>query len=164
MPILPAAAVTVNNSGEPLGSRYNQIKLARARFCSTRNRARRLFETLVSVFEYPAPSDPTEQTLFRVASSPIHGWGLFARAVIPADTFIGVYWGPVVERDGEHVLWVEGDGGEWRGVLGVNQLRYLNHSQRPNAEFDQDSLYSLRTIHPGEEITIDYGDDWTTVD
>ncbi len=39
----------------------------------------------------------------------------------------------------------------------ANQLRYLNHSPKPNAEFEGAELYAIRAIKPGEEITFDYG-------
>ena len=48
-------------------------------------------------------------------------------------------------------------------VLGYGML--YNHSADPNVEYDQQepsriTYRALRTIEPGEELTIDYGDDW----
>jgi uncharacterized protein len=48
-------------------------------------------------------------------------------------------------------------------VLGYGML--YNHSAEPNVDYDQvdpsEITYrALRTIEPGEELTIDYGDDW----
>ena len=48
-------------------------------------------------------------------------------------------------------------------VLGYGML--YNHSADPNVEYDQvkpsEITYrALRTIEPGEELTIDYGDEW----
>jgi len=94
--------------------------------------------------------------LVYVDASPIHGWGLFARARLPAGEFIGTYLGPWARQNGSHVLWVEDDDGRWIGRRGLNRLRYLNHSARPNAEFDGFDLYARRAIRPDEEITIDY--------
>lgn len=94
--------------------------------------------------------------LVYAAPSPIHGKGLFARERIPAGHYIGTYWGPTARRNGSHVLWVYGDDGTPEGRRGMNLLRYLNHADRPLAEFDGFDLYALRTIEPGEEITIDY--------
>ena len=37
-----------------------------------------------------------------------------------------------------------------------NKMRYVNHSDKPNAEFDGFDLYSTRPIKPDEEITINY--------
>ena len=42
-----------------------------------------------------------------VRPSRIHGFGLFAQAFIPAESYIGVYAGPPVAEDGRYVLWVE---------------------------------------------------------
>jgi hypothetical protein len=90
------------------------------------------------------------------APSPIHGKGLYARERIPEGSYIGTYWGPAARRDGSHVLWVYEEGRAPEGRRGMNLLRYLNHAERPLAEFDGFDLYALRTIEPGEEITIDY--------
>ena len=71
-----------------------------------------------------------------VANSPIHGQGVFAKCPIPKGQYIGSYHGPIASRNGIYVLWVQKEGGEWYGVSGRNQLRYLNHSSAPCAEFD----------------------------
>lgn len=100
-------------------------------------------------------ADRRTNTLVYVAPSRIHGKGLFARCSLERGQYIGTYLGPGAQRNGSHVLWVE-DGDEWVGRRGFNRLRYLNHSSRPNAEFDGFDLYVIRRIHPHEEITIDY--------
>ena len=46
---------------------------------------------------------------------------------------------------------------------GQNELRYVNHSRKPNASFYGDELEALRAIRPGEEITHDYGWEWAGV-
>ena len=99
-------------------------------------------------------------TSARVSPGPsaIHGTGLFARRTIRSGTHIGTYQGPMVKTDGTYVLWVQ-EGGRPVGRKGVNELRFLNHSDRPNAEFDGFELYALRTIRAGEEITINYHPD-----
>ena len=48
-------------------------------------------------------------------------------------------------------------------VLGYGML--YNHSDDPNVEYDQVApskitYRALRTVEPGEELTIDYGDAW----
>lgn len=48
-------------------------------------------------------------------------------------------------------------------VLGYGML--YNHSADPNVEYVQDepstvTFLALRTVKPGDELTIDYGDDW----
>ena len=89
--------------------------------------------------------------------SPIHGFGLFARVRIEAQQYIGTYQGPEVRRDGTYVLWVYStEGGAPVGRSGRNLLRWLNHQEDGNAEFDGFDLYARRRIEPGEEITFDY--------
>lgn len=105
-----------------------------------------------------ASDDPTV-----VGESSIHGRGLFAARRIRSGAKIGEYRGPKTQRDGMHVLWVEGDDGEYFGINGKNGLRYLNHSSAPNAYFDGADLYAERSIAKGEEITFHYGEDWEDV-
>ena len=99
---------------------------------------------------------PTNRLTF-VAPSPIHGKGLFAKEPISSETYIGTYLGPEAKKNGSHVLWVyDEETDDVIGRRGLNKLRYLNHSDKPNAEFDGFDLYALRRIREGEEITIDY--------
>ncbi|MCB1175389.1 MAG: SET domain-containing protein-lysine N-methyltransferase [Leptospiraceae bacterium] len=95
----------------------------------------------------------------QVLQSPIHGKGVFARAPITKGSLIGSYEGPVAKRNGTYVLWITDEDGLEYGISGRNKLRYLNHSNRPNAEFDGNQLYARRLIKAGEEITFDYGED-----
>ena len=95
--------------------------------------------------------------LVYVAPSRIHGRGLFAKTRIKRDTYIGTYEGPQAKRDGKYVLWLTDERGNATGRRGLNALRYLNHSSKPNAEFYEYDLYALKSIAPDEEITIDYG-------
>jgi SET domain-containing protein len=88
--------------------------------------------------------------------SPIHGYGCFARVAFSAGDFIGSYQGPAASRDGTYVLWVSEDRIHWSGRSGRNLLRWLNHSDTPNAAFDGFDLYALSAIADGEEITFDY--------
>ena len=98
-----------------------------------------------------------------VAPSPIHGLGLFAACTVHPGELIGEYDGPRVEQDGPYVLWIEEEaGGKWIGYDGRNEMRYMNHSDRPNAEMDGLYCYALREIPRDSEITIDYGPDWNT--
>lgn len=90
------------------------------------------------------------------AASQIHGTGLFAKNKLARKSYIGTYKGPEAKRDGTYVLWVYHQDGTVIGRSGRNLLRYLNHCETPNAEFDGFDLYALRTIHPDEEITINY--------
>ena len=91
-----------------------------------------------------------------VADSPIHGRGLFARQFIGAGELIGVVDGVPTTTDGDHVLWVDGH----TGIEVRCQLRYINHSDEPNAVYyDTLEVCALTDITPGEEITHDYGGD-----
>ncbi len=101
-------------------------------------------------------------TLARIAVgvSPIHGRGVFARPRIRSGSLIGDFEGRRTSRNGTYVLWVLGEDGSEVGIRGRNELRFLNHSRRPNAEFRGASLYALRNIQPGREVTIDYGEGW----
>jgi hypothetical protein len=56
------------------------------------------------------------------------------------------------------VLWTyDSEGNVLVGREGRNLLRWLNHSDDPNAEFDGFDLYARRAIAVDEEITFDYG-------
>ena len=112
-------------------------------------------------------SEPIEAGLqfpYAVSISRIHGRGLFAARQIVPDEQIGVYEGTPTHEDGTYVLWVEDEQGEPFGIKGRNELRYVNHSSEPNAIFLGDELIALREIPDGEEITFDYGDEWTAAD
>jgi hypothetical protein len=101
-----------------------------------------------------SPRPPRERV--RRGPSPIHGQGCFACVGFAPGDYVGTYTGPPARRDGTYVLWVSEDGEHWQGRSGRNLLRWLNHSDRPNAVFDGFDLYALRAIAPGEEITFDY--------
>lgn len=97
------------------------------------------------------------------AESPIHGTGLFANRPIEKGDYIGTYWGPEASRNGMYVLWIYhvDRKDEAIGRSGRNLLRYLNHSASCNAEFDDFDLYAMVDIQRGQEITIDYGEDYS---
>jgi SET domain-containing protein len=93
-----------------------------------------------------------------VAPSSIHGQGLFAASDIRSGDLIGRYEGPEVTEDGIYVLWIESEeGGDWTGIEGRNEMRFLNHSPEPNAEMDGCDCYACADIPAHAEITIDYG-------
>lgn len=98
-----------------------------------------------------------------VRRSPIHGKGVFARARIRCGAYIGRYVGRRTTRNNRYVLWIDEPDGSVLGIEGRNSLRYVNHSARPNAEFRGDELFSIRSIRPGEEITVHYGSEWSDV-
>lgn len=93
-----------------------------------------------------------------VAHSSIHGRGLFARKPIARNEYIGTYEGHATQSDGMHVLWLWNEQSErWEGINGRNEMRFLNHSNQPNADWWGNDLYAIRNIAADEEITFDYG-------
>jgi len=98
-----------------------------------------------------------------VKKSRIHGKGLFAAQTIKKGEHIGTYKGPRAKRNGTYVLWVPDAKGKYYGISGRNDLRYLNHSSKPNAEFEGPELFATKKIRKGTEITFHYGDEWEGV-
>jgi hypothetical protein len=96
----------------------------------------------------------------RVGTSRIHGKGLFARKRIRAGAYVATFEGEITKRDGMHVLWTFDEDGTEYGIEGRNDLRFLNHSRRPNAEFIGCELHAVRNIQSGAELTIHYGREW----
>ncbi|MEM9791045.1 MAG: SET domain-containing protein-lysine N-methyltransferase [Planctomycetota bacterium] len=95
-----------------------------------------------------------QSNLVDVRDSPIHGKGLFAARRIRKGEVIGQIVGRLTTDDGPYVLWIN----ESLGVEVHNDLRYINHSEAPNAAyFDDGEVAAIRAIEPGEEITHDYG-------
>ena len=95
--------------------------------------------------------------------SEIHGRGVFAVTRIRRGGYVGTFEGPTTQRDGTYVLWLVDEGGVETGILGENDLRFLNHSKQPNTEFEDLRLYALRNIQPGAELTLNYGEAWDDV-
>ena len=88
-----------------------------------------------------------------VADSSIHGKGLFANHHISAGELIGVIEGTPATTDGDYVLWLDED----RGIQVHCELRFINHSDEPNAAYyDSLEVMALTDISPGEEITHNY--------
>ena len=116
---------------------------------------------------------PHQGVYTRIGRSRIHGVGVLAIRDIPFGT-------PVFRYEDERVVWVkradvrrlppalrslyEDFAMVWGRRLGVprtlNMLSvgwYLNHSERPNVEADDDGrFHALRRIRKGEELTADY--------
>ncbi len=95
--------------------------------------------------------------MVEVKQSAIHGRGLFAAQGIPVDTLILQVRGRRTRREGPHVLWSVDEEGRDQGLEVLNEARYVNHDDEPNACFYDEELWSLRAIEAGEEITHDYG-------
>jgi SET domain-containing protein len=97
------------------------------------------------------------------------GLGLFTLKPIRAGKRVIEYVGPivpteVVERSrGKYFFKIDEDYAI-DGRARSNTARYINHSCRPNAEAfiygRRVWVYSKRAIQPGEQITLDYGEEY----
>src|SRR3990167_2236094 len=102
-------------------------------------------------------------------SRPGLGLGLFSRRAFEAGDFIVEYAGeriPTPLADTLKTRYLFELDEEWtiNGESERNIARYINHSCEPNAEAethnDRILISAVRPIHAGEEITIDYGDEY----
>jgi hypothetical protein len=93
-----------------------------------------------------------------VASSGIHGMGLFARKTINKGEILGEIKRVIAQdHDGPHVLWVD----EITPIQVEGILKYINHSSNPNvAYYDDLTVVALRKINKGDELTHNYGESW----
>jgi SET domain-containing protein len=102
---------------------------------------------------------------FRVGRSRT-GFGLFATETIRRKSFIAFYRGRKLrshvadELTNKYLFEINS---RWTidGSSRRNLARYINHSCRPNAEAEVKGhkiiISAMRTIHPGDEITYNYG-------
>ena len=108
---------------------------------------------------------------FRVGRSST-GLGLFATEPIKKRAFIAEYKGrrltneqaEKLEARGSRYLYEINSCWTIDGSSRKNIARYANHSCRPNAESHRSKgkiiLRAIKMIHPGDEITYDYGRDY----
>ena len=119
----------------------------------------------------------------RVGRSGLHGYGLFAHDFIPQDTQIIEYVGELItkaeaeRREEKRLARLESGGDGCVYVFELNQrhdldgnvrwnpARRINHSCAPNCETrnlrGRIWIIALRDIAPGEELTYDYGFDYS---
>jgi SET domain-containing protein len=103
--------------------------------------------------------------------SNIDGTGAFAVENIPARKKLGNLGGEIISlrqarkraAGKKRVAMVEfGNGKALDASVNSNQLRYINHSCRPNTymrvAYDKVEFYTLRKIIKGEELTCNYGE------
>lgn len=88
-----------------------------------------------------------------VASSELHGKGLFATKRIKANTVLGRLVGMPTFDDGIYVLWITDD----IGLELVNDFKFINHGKNPNAAYTDVDVMILRDVEAGEELLHDYG-------
>ena len=100
--------------------------------------------------------------------------GGFARAKIRKGTRLIEYVGRRMSKQeslaeceaGNTFVFTLNDREDLDGSVSWNWARFLNHSCAPNAEAEQDEedrvfIVAARTIRPGEEITFNYGYDFS---
>jgi len=106
---------------------------------------------------------------FEVRESPGIGWGLFAREPIAEGDFILEYTGkkiPTKEANSSKGRYLFELDTKWTidGEGQDNHARWINHACVPNAEAEVQKgkilIHALRDIFQGEEITIDYGQEY----
>lgn len=97
------------------------------------------------------------------------GLGLFTLKPIPSDKKIIEYIGPIITEEESNksrskYMFELDDERAIDGRSRTNKARYINHSCEPNAEGVTDGrrvwIWSVRPIDAGEEITIDYGEQY----
>jgi len=99
--------------------------------------------------------------VIEVKKSPLGGKGVFATTYIRKGSRIGRWVGELTNRnEGRYLIYLEFL--KYEGVYeGRGRLRFLNHADKPNSDFKGFELFATRPIHKGEEITIDYGEDYS---
>ncbi len=88
-----------------------------------------------------------------VATSDIHGHGMFATKRLLAKRVLGRLAGMPTYDDGIYVLWLTDE----LGLEVTNDFRFINHSKHPNCMLTDIDVVTLRTIQRDEELTHDYG-------
>ena len=108
-----------------------------------------------------------------IRKSKIHRYGVYAQERIPANRKVIEYTGERINRreakrrsEDDHVTYLFAVDKYWTldGAVGGSGAEIINHSCDPNLVtriIKGHVLYmSLRTIEPGEELTVDYHLDW----
>ena len=88
-----------------------------------------------------------------VASSELHGLGMFASKRLRKDIVLGRLAGMPTYDDGTYVLWLTDE----LGLEVTNDFRFINHSATPNCALTDVEVVTLRSIGKDEELTHDYG-------
>ncbi len=111
----------------------------------------------------------TQNDLFEVRASTIHGTGVFARSDIAEGTKVVEYVGERLEReeslrrreDGNFFIFTVTDDFDIDGAVDWNPARFINHSCAPNCEAQEEDehiwVIAFRDIKAGEELSFNYG-------
>jgi uncharacterized protein len=113
---------------------------------------------------------PYDQTKFEIRESePGKGKGLYAVRAFEFGEYMLDYTGkkiPTAEADKLTTKYLFELDDQWTidGEEESNTARYINHSCDPNVEAEVDGdrikIHAARDIEKGEELTIDYGDEY----
>ena len=97
------------------------------------------------------------------------GKGLFTQERIPKASFVIEYFGrPATDKQmrencGKYLFWTS-ETIMIDGNVPTNVARFINHSCAPNCEVRVRRrrlyVFAIRTIHPGEELLYDYGEEY----
>ena len=128
-------------------SKNSSITLADAKKTSTKKSRK----DVMAQYADARISDVSDKVF--VASSELHGKGLFAAKRIKADTVLGRLVGMPTFEDGIYVLWITDD----IGLELVNDFKFINHGKNPNVAYTDVDVTILRDVEPGEELLHDYG-------
>ncbi len=145
-------------------------KFARDHFLHDFKRVLCLRDLREGLYKSKVSTMSVQQTAIYVASSELHGQGVFAARDIEEGEIIEICPILLIPKSELHHIrqtmldnyyfdW--GDDGEWYALaLGYGSL--YNHEYDPNADYGMDfeantiDIYCLRTIKAGEEICINY--------
>jgi SET domain-containing protein len=118
--------------------------------------------------------------IIQPSSVPGIGMGLFTKQTLYKGDTVGYYMGRIITDedaespkyiDSKYLLWICKDWWIYGEGKDSNYTRYINHSDKPNAELITSVRWKtarfkvMKTIKEGEEIFFDYGKDyWDNVD
>lgn len=118
--------------------------------------------------------------IIKPSSVPGIGMGLFTKQTLYKGDTVGYYMGKIITDDdaespkyidSKYLLWICKDWWIYGEGKESNYTRYINHSDKPNAELVTSVRWKtarfkvLKTIPEGNEIFFDYGKDyWDNVD
>ncbi len=117
----------------------------------TSKKGRRSVESVMAAFQDARASDVSDKVF--VATSEVHGKGLFATKRLKAGTMISRLHGMPTFDDGIYVLWITDE----LGLELTNDLKYINHDKNPNAAYSDLDVTIVRDVEAGEELLHDYG-------
>ena len=117
----------------------------------TVKKGRRFVESVMATFPDARLSDVSDKVF--VATSAIHGMGLYAARQLKAGTVISRLHGMPTVDDGIYVLWITDE----IGLELTNDLKYINHDKNPNVAYSDLDVTIVRDVDAGEELLHDYG-------